>query len=177
MGASEVLGCSEEFGVYWGSGLWRCLIIEFWEEFKIFWGFWVLGGSKDQFFRGLEMRWSRQQQIWLGLLSIVPGVLSYYKVIRPVYAALVLVGLYFLSKRHAFLVQRQFEREDFEKREKEALEKQKLAGMPMKKRRSIEKAKMRKEADAQTNEDGNSAEEKETTKITKDYQGRLTDLD
>jgi len=75
-------------------------------------------------------------------------------------------------------VQRQFEREDFEKREKEALEKQKLAGMPMKKRRSIERAKMRKEAeDAQTSEDGNSAEEKETTKITKDYQGRLTDLD
>lgn len=169
-----VLAKSLEFTGVLGSGLCRRLILGFWEEFGVFW---VFGGSEDQFFRGFEMRWSRQQQIWLGLLSIVPGVLSYYKVIRPVYAALVLVGLYFLSKRHAFLVQRQFEREDFEKREKEALEKQKLAGMSMKKRRSIEKAKMRKEADAQTSEDGNSAEEKETTKITEDYQGRLTDLD
>lgn len=87
------------------------------------------------------MRWHRAQQLWLALASVVPGFLVYKRLVQPAYAALMLVVLYFLSKRHAFLVQRQFEREEHGRKVKEAEEKQRLAALPKRKRRDAERAK------------------------------------
>lgn len=92
------------------------------------------------------MKWHRGQQIYLALLAIVPGLLVHYQVIRPPYAALMLVFLYFCSKRHAFMVQRQFDQEQHDKKVSDADEKNRLAAMPLRKRRAVERAKRRNQA-------------------------------
>lgn len=94
------------------------------------------------------MKWHRGQQIWLAVASVVPGWLVYKEIVKPAYAALMLVFLYFLSKRHAFLVQRQFEREEHDRKVREADEKQRVASLPMRKRRAVERAKRRQEDEA-----------------------------
>nr|PNR60179.1 hypothetical protein PHYPA_002972 [Physcomitrium patens] len=107
------------------------------------------------------MRWHRGQQIWLGAASLVPGWLVIQQVIKPVHAALVLVFLYFLSKRHAHLVQRQFEREAHESKVREAEEKDRVASLPMRKRRAIERARRRKEEAAAAEASADNSDSKE----------------
>lgn len=92
-------------------------------------------------------RWHRGQQLWLAAASVVPGGLVYQQTLKPVYAALILVFLYFLSKRHAFLVQRQFEQDQHDLKVREADEKQRVASLPIRKRRAIERAKRRGQDD------------------------------
>lgn len=110
------------------------------------------------------MKWHRGQQLWLALASVVPGWLVYKRLVAPPYAALMLVFLYFLSKRHAYLVQRQFEREDHERKVRDAEEKQRLAALPKRKRRDAERAKRRQ----QNEEEGKEGKEEDSGSDTKD---------
>jgi len=102
------------------------------------------------------MRWHRGQQLWLALASVIPGWLVYKRLVSPPYAALMLVFLYFLSKRHAYLVQRQFEREDHERKVRDAEEKQRLAALPKRKRRDAERAKRRLQNENEEEKEDNS---------------------
>lgn len=105
------------------------------------------------------MRWHRGQQLWLAVASLVPGLLVYQQTVNPVYAALMLVVLYFLSKRHAFLVQRQFERDEHDRKLHEADEKQRLASLPTRKRRAVERAKRRQEDEGASEASGSDHKE------------------
>lgn len=105
------------------------------------------------------MKWHRGQQLWLALASVIPGWLVYKRLVAPAYAALMLVVLYFLSKRHAYLVQRQFEREDHERKVRDAEEKQRLAALPKRKRRDAERAKRRQQNEGEGEEKEKEKEE------------------
>lgn len=108
-------------------------------------------------FRCRNMRWHRGQQAWLAAAGLVPGWLVYKQLVLPVYASLILVFLYFLSKRHAFLVQRQFEREEHDRKVREAEEKNRKASLTNRKRRTIERAKRRKEEAASSKGNADSS--------------------
>jgi hypothetical protein len=93
----------------------------------------------------LKIKLHRGQQLWLAGLALITGVLVVLQLIPHVYAALALVVLYFVSRRHAVEVQRQWERQQAAELAQQSKERRRLAALPAKKRKSIEKGKLKKQ--------------------------------